>query len=89
MFHIHFKDMKVYPEKIAEYGILAYPRKYTANKLPGLGDVNWSKFVSALTEIGFNGYACVEAEDRSFEGSTEDKLKSLELSIRYLSQFVI
>ncbi len=89
MFHVHFKDMKVYPDKLAEYGILAYPLQYTAGKLPGLGDVNWGKFVSALTDIGFNGYACLEVEDRAFEGSKEDKLKSLELSMRYLSQFVI
>ncbi|MDD2407113.1 MAG: sugar phosphate isomerase/epimerase, partial [Sphaerochaetaceae bacterium] len=57
-------------------------------KLPGLGDVNWSKFVSALTDIGFDGYACVEVEDKSYEGSKEAILKSLDISRKYLSQFI-
>ena len=36
-------------------------------KIPGLGDVNWAKYVSALTDIGFDGPACIEIEDKSFE----------------------
>jgi len=88
MFHIHFKDIKLYPEKLADEGVLAYPLAYMAPKLPGLGDVNWSKFVSALTDIGFDGYACVEVEDKSYEGSKEAILKSLDISRKYLSQFI-
>ena len=60
-----------------------------APKLPGLGDVNWAKYVSALTDIGYEGYTCVEVEDRAFEGSKERILDSLRLSKRYLDQFVI
>ena len=28
IFHIHFKDIKLYPEKLAECGVLAYPLDY-------------------------------------------------------------
>ena len=58
-------------------------------KIPGLGDVDWGTFVSNLTEAGFDGDACIEVEDHAFEGSRERVLASVELSARYMRQFVI
>ena len=49
IFHVHFKDIKLYPEKLAKVGVMAYPLKFMSPKLPGLGDVNWGKFVRSLT----------------------------------------
>ena len=34
-------------------------------KIPGLGDVDWGRYVSALTDIGYNGYSCIEIEDKA------------------------
>ena len=87
--HVHFKDIKLYPEKLAQCGVMAYPLDYMSPKLPGLGDVDWGKFVSALTDIGYDGFACIEVEDKSFESSRERVLDSITLSKRYLDQFVI
>ena len=42
-----------------------------------------------MTDIGYNGYTCIEVEDKSFEGTHEDVIRSLKLSARYMSQFVI
>ena len=89
IFHVHFKDIKLYPEKLAQCGVMAYPLDYMSPKLPGLGDVDWGKFVSALTDIGYDGFACIEVEDKSFESSRERVLDSITLSKRYLDQFVI
>ena len=89
IFHVHYKDIKLFPEKLKEVGTMAYPLDYMAPKLPGLGDVRWDKYVSALTDIGYDGYTCVEVEDRAFEGSRERILDSLRISKRYLDQFVI
>ena len=89
IFHVHYKDIKLYPDKLNEVGIMAYPLEFMSPKLPGLGDVDWGKFVSALTDIGYNGYTCLEVEDKAFEGSEEAVLNSLHLSKRYLEQFVI
>ena len=89
IFHVHYKDIKLYPEKLAQVGVMAYPLEFMSPKLPGLGDVDWGKFVSALTDIGYDGYTCIEVEDKAFEGSEEAVLKSLRLSKRYLEQFVI
>jgi sugar phosphate isomerase/epimerase len=89
IFHVHFKDIHLYPEKLASCGIMAYPLDFMAPKLPGLGDVNWGKYVSALNDIGYSGYACIEVEDRAYEGSEESVRDSLRLSKKYLGQFII
>ncbi len=89
IFHVHYKDIKLYPDKLAGCGIMAYPLEFMSPKLPGLGDVDWGKYVSALTDIGYDGYTCIEVEDKAFEGSQEKVLDSLRLSKRYLEQFVI
>ena len=89
IFHVHYKDIKLFPEKLHEVGVMAYPLDFMTPKLPGLGDVDWGKYVSALTDIGYDGYACIEVEDRAFEGSRERILDSLRLSKRYMEQFVI
>ena len=89
LFHVHIKDIKLYADRLNEHGIMAYPLDFMAPKLPGLGDVNWSKYVSALTDVGYNGYACIEVEDRAFESSREDVLNSIRLSKKYMEQFVI
>jgi len=89
LFHVHFKDIKMYPDKLNDYGIMAYPLDYMSPKLPGYGDVNWGKYVSALTDIGFDGYACIEVEDKAFESSREKILDSIKISKRYMDQFVI
>ena len=89
IFHIHFKDIKLYPEKLAQCGVLAYPLDYMSPKIPGLGDVNWGAFISALNDIRFNGCAVIEVEDKAFEGSQEDILNSIRLSKRYLDNYLI
>ncbi len=89
IFHVHYKDIKLYPDRLKQVGTMAYPLQYMSPKLPGLGDVDWGRYVSALTDIGYDGFTCIEVEDRAFEGSREKILDSLRLSIRYMRQFVI
>ncbi len=89
IFHVHYKDIKLYQDRLNEVGIMAYPLKFMSPKLPGLGDVDWGKYVSALTDIGYDGYTCIEVEDKAFEGTAEKVIDSLKLSKRYMEQFVI
>ena len=85
---MHIKDAKLMREKLNDVGILANPLSFHTPKLPGLGDVDWGRFFSALTDIGYNGAACVEVEDRSYEGSLQMRKQSLIQSREYLRQFL-
>ena len=60
----------------------------TRRKLPGLGDVDWSKYFSVLGETGYDGPMCIEVEDRAYEGSLEKRQGALVQSGRYLRQFM-
>ncbi len=89
IFHTHCKDIKLYSDRLNDVGVMAYPLEYMSPKLPGLGDVNWGKYISALTDIGYDSFVCIEVEDKAFEGTKEKILNSVSLSCRYLRQFVI
>lgn len=84
IFHVHFKDMQIDQEKVEEYGRFTYPGLWHTPKLPGMGDVDFAKFIAKLNDIRFNGSACLEMEDRAFEGSLEDTKSGIEQSYRYL-----
>ncbi|MBD5462915.1 MAG: sugar phosphate isomerase/epimerase [Lachnospiraceae bacterium] len=88
IFHVHYKDIKIYSDRLQEVGIMGYPLDFMSPKLPGLGDVDWGKYISALTDIGYNGYSCIEVEDKAFEGNMEDIERAVRLSERYLRNFV-
>jgi sugar phosphate isomerase/epimerase len=86
--HCHAKDARLDQDRLDQVGILAHPLEFHTPKLPGLGDVNWGKFISVLADSGYNGAICVEVEDRAYEGSLEARKASLVQSFRYLRQFV-
>lgn len=89
LFHIHLKDVKVHRDKLDRVGIMAYPLEYHSPKIPGLGDVDWRAFFSALTSVKYRGPVCIEVEDKAFEGSPEDVVSAILTSRNYLSQFLV
>jgi len=89
LFHVHIKDAKLHRDRLDEVGILATPLEFHTPKLPGLGDVDWGSFFSALTDVGYQGAACIEVEDRAYEGSPEIIKESLIQSRNFLQQFMI
>lgn len=88
LFHMHAKDVRVDQHLLDDLGILAHPNDYHSPKLPGMGDVDWGKFFSVLTDTGYNGPICVEVEDRSYEDSLENRKRALIQSHTYLRNFV-
>ena len=89
IFHVHIKDIKLYKDRLDRVGVMGYPLEYMSPKLPGLGDVDWGKYISALTDIGYDGPVCIEVEDKAFESCKERIVDSIVLSARYMNQFVI
>jgi sugar phosphate isomerase/epimerase len=88
IFHVHAKDVRVDQHLLDDVGILAYPNLYHIPKLPGMGDVDWGKFFSILTDTGYKGPGCVEVEDRAFEGTVEECKLALKQSHAFLRNFM-
>jgi sugar phosphate isomerase/epimerase len=87
IFHAHAKDVRVDRERLDDVGILATPLEYHNPKLPGLGEVNWGRFFSVLSDTGYDGPVCVEVEDRAYEGSLERRKQALRQSLGFLRNF--
>ena len=86
--HIHLKDVKVYPDKLNQVGILANPLEYHSPKIPGLGDIHWGSFISALNDVRYRGPIVIEVEDKAYEGSDDDIVKAIRSSRNHLNQFL-
>jgi sugar phosphate isomerase/epimerase len=86
--HIHLKDVKVYRDKLNQVGILANPLEYHSPKIPGLGDIDWGSFISALNDVRYRGPIVIEVEDKAYEGSDEDIVKAIRSARNHLNQFL-
>jgi sugar phosphate isomerase/epimerase len=71
IFHVHAKDMMIDREGLYRNGILSQGMGWQVPRLPGLGDMDWKRFLAALHQVGYDGTVSVEHEDRNFEGSEE------------------
>jgi sugar phosphate isomerase/epimerase len=71
IFHVHAKDMEVDGDGLYEHGVMSLGVGWQVPRLPGLGEVRWDRFVSALYAAGYDWVISVEHEDRKFEGSLE------------------
>ncbi len=88
IFRVHLKDARVDRDKLDEVGILAHPLEYHSPKLPGLGEVNWGRFLSVLGDSGYKGPVCVEVEDKAYEANLESRMRALRQSHDYIRQFI-
>jgi len=74
IFHVHAKDLRIDREQLYQRGILSLGMGWQIPRLPGLGDVNWAQFISALYGVGYDFVVSIEHEDRAFE-KTEELVK--------------
>jgi len=71
IFHVHAKDMEVDRDGLYEHGVMSLGMGWQIPRLPGLGEIQWDRFISALYAIGYDWVVSVEHEDRRFEGNLE------------------
>jgi sugar phosphate isomerase/epimerase len=88
LFHIHAKDARLDRDRLNDVGILAHPNEYHTPKLPGLGDVDWGRFFSVLTDVRYRGAVCVEVEDRAYEDSLASRQAALRQSATFLRNYI-
>jgi sugar phosphate isomerase/epimerase len=72
--HVHAKDLRIDREGLYQNGVISLGMGWQVPRLPGFGEVDWGRFISALTEVGYDYVISIEHEDRAFEG-TEDLVK--------------
>jgi sugar phosphate isomerase/epimerase len=71
IFHVHGKDMEVRRDGLYRHGTLSAGIGWQVPRLPGLGEVDWTRFIAALYAVGYDHVVSVEHEDRRFEGDEE------------------
>jgi sugar phosphate isomerase/epimerase len=74
IFHVHAKDLEIDREGLYQNGVLSQGMGWQVPRLPGLGDIEWGRFISALYRVGYDYVISIEHEDRAFE-KTEDLIK--------------
>ncbi|HVF99679.1 MAG TPA: sugar phosphate isomerase/epimerase [Chloroflexia bacterium] len=72
--HVHAKDMRIDREGLYQRGVMSAGMGWEIPRLPGLGEIRWDQFISALYAVGYDYVISIEHEDRAFEG-TEDLVK--------------
>jgi sugar phosphate isomerase/epimerase len=71
IFHVHAKDLEIDREGLYENGTLSLGMGWQIPRLPGLGEVDWGRFISQLYRFGYDYVISIEHEDRKFEGTEE------------------
>ena len=71
IFHVHAKDMEIDRDGLFEHGVMSLGMGWQVPRLPGLGEVRWDRFISALYAAGYDWVVSIEHEDRNFEGNVE------------------
>lgn len=67
IFHVHAKDMEINREGLYQRGVMSLGMGWQIPRLPGLGQVNWPRFIAALYAAGYDYVLSIEHEDRAFE----------------------
>jgi len=88
MMHVHAKDLLIDRDGLYERGIMSAGIGWQIPRMPGLGEVDWNVFFSALYRAGYDGPVVIEHEDRQFEGSDEKIKRGFLLARDVLRPFV-
>jgi sugar phosphate isomerase/epimerase len=96
IFHAHAKDSEIVEEGEYRYGILGrqidpvpWNSGWWRYRMPGLGEIDWNRFISTLQECGYDYVLSIEHEDPVWEGSEEKIKTGLKLAHQHLKQFVV
>jgi sugar phosphate isomerase/epimerase len=87
LFHLHAKDLTVHQDRLNETGIFAVPKEWHTPRVPGFGDIDWSRFMAKLYQIGYDGPVCIEVEDDTFGKTLQGRQAALLVARDVLAPF--
>jgi sugar phosphate isomerase/epimerase len=88
IFHVHAKDLHIDREGLYQHGVLSQGMGWQIPRLPGLGDIDWAKFIRELIAARYDYVISIEHEDRNFEGDEELVKRGFYLSRDVLKPFI-
>ncbi|MBL9170041.1 MAG: sugar phosphate isomerase/epimerase [Verrucomicrobiales bacterium] len=86
-FHLHAKDVKIRRDRLQEVGVFAHPLEWHQPRIPGYGEMDWGRFMSALMETSYRGPVCIEVEDDTFGKSLEGRQRALKVARNVLAPY--
>lgn len=89
IYHVHIKDLEIDREGLYEHGVFSAGVGWAVPRLPGLGEVDWRRFIADLYRNGYDGVLCVEHEDRDFEGSDELLCRGFILARNHIQPYIV
>lgn len=87
IFHFHAKDVKIRRDRIDQVGVFAHPLEWHQPRIPGYGEMDWGRFLSALMETTYRGPVCIEVEDDTFGKTLEGRQQALKVAGRVLRPY--
>ena len=87
LFHLHAKDVKMRRDRINEVGVFAHPLEWHQPRIPGYGEMDWGRFMSALMETSYRGPVCIEVEDDTFGRTLAGRQQALRVAGNVLRPF--
>jgi sugar phosphate isomerase/epimerase len=96
--HAHAKDAETFPEQRNRYGFFGrlstreqdpWDMGWWRYRIPGLGEVDFGRYVDALYQGGFDGVLSVEHEDPVWGGSPAKVDQGLQIAHRNLRPLVV
>jgi sugar phosphate isomerase/epimerase len=96
--HAHAKDAETFPAERNRYGFFGrtstrgqdpWDMGWWRYRIPGLGEVDFPRYVDALYEGGFDGVLSVEHEDPVWGGTPEKVDAGLLIAYRNLRPLVV
>lgn len=88
IFHVHAKDLQIDREGLYQNGAFSQGMGWNVPRLPGLGDMDWGRFISALYRAGYDYVLSIEHEDRAFEKTEELVLKGFYIARDVLRPYI-
>jgi sugar phosphate isomerase/epimerase len=96
--HAHAKDAETFPAALDRYGFFGrtsmreqdpWDMGWWRYRIPGLGEVDFPRYVDTLYEGGFDGVLSVEHEDPVWGGTPEKVEQGLQIAQRTLRPLVV
>ena len=89
LFHLHAKDVQIDRAALDEVGRFDFPNRWHHPRIPGYGEIDWTRYMAELQRVGYDGPICIELEDETFGRSLEGRTRALRVARNILAPFVV